>query len=91
MSDEERDLERDTAEDPGPAPTPFDHPFFLPVVVTGFAIWFAVDVILQREAFQKYPEFNIGGLVITSVLSIWFWVRGWREWRAPKEAEPSSE
>ena len=62
------------------APTPFDNPFFLPVLLTGFSIWFIYDGWFNPE--MEWIKFNRIGAVICSVLAIWFTVKALRERRA---------
>ena len=91
MSDEQ-DRERvDPNPDPapdegdGPASTPFDNPFFLPVILWALALWFGWDVITGAEAYQKYPAFNIGGLVILTPAALYFTWSAIKERRAERE------
>jgi hypothetical protein len=87
VSDKQDDKQLDQAseESEGPSPTPFDNPFFLPVVLWALAVWFAWDVVTGAEAYQKYPMFNIGGLVILTPAAIYF------TWSAIKERRAKSE
>jgi len=86
MADEEREPPAGAPEeDEGPPSTPFDHPFFLPVVAWLFAGWFAFDIVTGAQAYIDHPNFNRGGLVVTSVLAIWFTWRGIQERRTDRE------
>ena len=88
MSDKQDDKQLDQApgEDDEQAPTPFDNPFFLPVVLWALAAWFGFDVVTGAEAYQKYPMFNIGGLVILTPAAIYFTWSAIKEKRAEREA-----
>jgi hypothetical protein len=82
---DDKQLDKVPEEGEGPSPTPFDNPFFLPVVLWALAVWFAWDVVTGAEAYQKYPMFNIGGLVILTPAAIYF------TWSAIKERRAKSE
>jgi hypothetical protein len=87
VSDKQDDKQLDQAseESEGPSPTPFDNPFFLPVILWALAAWFAWDVVTGAEAYQKYPMFNIGGLVVLTPAATYF------TWSAIKERRSKSE
>jgi hypothetical protein len=70
------------------APTPFDNPFFLPVLLWAFAAWFGYDIVTNAEAYQNNPKFNQYGLVIMSVLALYFTRSAIKEKRAKSE-DPS--
>ena len=74
VSEDEADSEEEYA------PTPFDNPFFLPVLLTGFALWFIYDGWFNPD--MEWIKFNRIGGAISSVLAIWFTVRAIRERRA---------
>lgn len=84
MSDEERTESKPAGEssDEGPPSTPFDNPFFLPVVLWAFAAWFGWDIATNAEAYQNYPKFNWGGLVVSTALAAYFTWRAVQERRA---------
>jgi hypothetical protein len=71
-------------EDP-PAPNPFDNPFFLPVLFWAGVAWFAFDIVTNAQAYQDNPKFNEYGLVVVSVLALYF------TWSAIKEKRAKSE
>lgn len=55
------------------APTPFDGPWFLPVVLTGLALWFAYDGwINSDESMAQWWWFNQGGAVLFAAGAIWY-------------------
>ena len=87
MSEKQDDKQSDQA--PGSrdeqAATPFDNPFFLPVVLWALAAWFGWDVVTGAEAYQKYPMFNIGGLVILVPVATYFSWSAIKERRAERE------
>jgi len=68
-----------------PAPTPFDNPFFLPVLLWAFAAWFGYDIVTNAPAYQDHPRFNEYGLVIMSVLALYFTWSAIKEKRAERE------
>ncbi|MBW2576753.1 MAG: hypothetical protein JRE38_01650 [Deltaproteobacteria bacterium] len=90
MSEERNDnLGSDEEDDEGqPAPTPFDNPFFLPVLLGAFALWCAWDIITDAPAYQDHPWFNIGGLLIGGVLTLYFTWSAVKERRAEREKSP---
>lgn len=59
-------------ESEAPPRTPFDNPWFLPVLLWLFVGWFGWDIVTNAEAYQNYPNFNRGGLVVSSVLAIYY-------------------
>jgi len=71
-----------------PASTPFDNPFFLPVLLWAFAGWFAFDIFTNAQAYQDHPKFNIGGLLLTSILALYFTWSAIKERRAERENSP---
>jgi len=96
MSDEERTEAKpagESTDDEGPPSTPFDNPFFLPVVLWAFAGWFGWDIATNAEAYQEYPKFNWGGLVVSTSLASWFtWsaVQERRAEQAGRDSRPGS-
>ena len=84
-----RDLDAESQDDADSdeeyAPTPFDNPFFLPVLLTGFSLWFIYDGWLNPD--MEWIKFNRVGAAIFSLLAIWFTVKAIRERRA---ASPSN-
>ena len=69
------------------APTPFDHPFFLPVLLTGLMFWFGYDGFLNDDPeMAEHITFNQVGFVVLLVLTIYFGIQGYKEW---KEDQPS--
>ena len=66
VSDEEREPSEDLEEneEDGPPSTPFDHPFFLPVLLTGFGVWFGYDGWFNEEMeWVKFNRYGFGFLV----------------------------
>ena len=81
---------RDPAEDESEAPpsTPFDNPWFLPVLLWLFVAWFGWDIVTDAEAYQKYPNFNRGGLVIATLLALYYsWTAARDTILAPKDED----
>lgn len=85
--DPEHDYDDEEVEDE-PASTPFDNPFFLPVLLWAFAAWFGYDIVTNAEAYQNNPKFNQYGLVIMSILALYFTRSAIKEKRAKSE-DPS--
>ena len=73
-------------ESEAPPRTPFDNPWFLPVLLWLFAGWFGWDIVTNAEAYQKYPNFNRGGLVVSSLLALYYsWTAARDTFLAPKD------
>ena len=80
------------------ATTPFDNPFFLPVLLTGFALWLLYDGFLNQEFIQRNLEegdtfaiaFNQWGGPLLALLAIWFTIKAIRERRAASRSKESS-
>jgi hypothetical protein len=68
-----------------PASTPFDNPFFLPVLLWAFAGWFAWDIVTNAKAYQDHPKFNEYGLLVFSVLALYFTWSAIKERRAERD------
>ena len=77
MAEEPREPAGDEAK--APARTPFDNPWFLPVLLWLFVAWFAWDILTDAEAYQNSPNFNRGGLLVSSLLALYY------SWTAAKE------
>ena len=76
-----------TGETEEQAPTPFDHPFFLPVLLTGLMFWFGYDGFLNDDPeMAEHITFTQVGFVVLLVLTIYFGIQGYKEW---KEDQPS--
>ncbi len=64
----------------------FDNPWFLPVLLWLFVGWFGWDIVTNAEAYQKYPNFNRGGLVISGLLALYYsWTAARDTFLAPKD------
>jgi len=74
--------------DDQPASTPFDNPFFLPVLLWAGAGWFAYDIVTNAKAYQDHPKFNLWGLLVATVLALYFTWSAIRERRAEREKSP---
>jgi hypothetical protein len=84
MVEDPRDSEEDESE--APPSTPFDNPWFLPVLLWLFVAWFGWDIVTDAEAYQKYPNFNRGGLVISGLLALYYsWTASKETFLAPKD------
>lgn len=79
------EVDDDEYEDDEPAATPFDNPYFLPAVLWGLTLWFGFDIVTDAPAYQKYPNFNRGGLLIFGLASLWFTRSAILEKRAERE------
>ncbi len=77
MAEEPREPTGDESE--APPRTPFDNPWFLPGLLWFFVAWFAWDIVSNAEAYQEYPNFNRGGLIVSSLLALYY------SWTAAKE------
>ena len=73
------------------ASTPFDHPFFLPVLLWAFAAWFGWDIVTDAEAYQKYPMFNWGGLILTTPIAVYYTWRAVQERREPGRSDDAGD
>jgi hypothetical protein len=70
----------------GPAPTPFDHPLFLPVLLCGLMLWFGYDGWLNTDPeMMEHRTFNRVGFAFLSAGTIYFGLKGYREWREDQE------
>jgi hypothetical protein len=79
--------EGDADSDEEYAPTPFDNPFFLPVLLTGFSLWFIYDGWFNPG--MEWIKFNRGGAAIFSLLAVWFTIKAIRERRAASQSNQS--
>ena len=62
------------------APTPFDGPWFLPVVLTGLALWFGYDGWFSPdESMAQWWWFNQGGAVLFAAGAAWYGYKAYRE------------
>ena len=68
-----------------PAPTPFDNPWLLPILLTGFALWFSYDGWLNPNI--KSILFNRICAPIFAALALWSLWGARKEHRARRESE----
>jgi hypothetical protein len=62
------------------APTPFDGPWFLPIVLTGLALWFAYDGwFTPDESMAQWWWFNQGGALLFGAGAVWYGRKAYRE------------
>jgi hypothetical protein len=73
------------ARDGKPAPTPFDNPWLLPILLTGFAFWFAYDGWLNPNI--KSILFNRICAPIAALGALWAIRGALRETRLSREKE----
>jgi hypothetical protein len=86
MAEDPRESPEDESE--APPSTPFDNPWFLPVLLWLFVAWFGWDIVTDAEAYQKYPNFNRGGLVISGLLALYYsWTASKETFLAPKDGD----
>ena len=84
--DRNTEEEWDEEEDESPS-TPFDHPAFLPVLLTGFVVWFGYDGFLTSDPdMLEHQTFNRVMFAIMLPICVWMVPRGIREFRAEQAA-----
>ena len=85
MADEERSTPESPDSDEEVASTPFDSPWFIPVLLWAGAAWFGYDIVTNAQAYQDNPKFNEYGLLIMSVLALYFTWSAIKEKRAERD------
>ena len=69
-------------------PTPFDHPLFLPVLFLAFCLWFGYDGWLNSDPdMLEHLSFNRYGFGVLLALTVWFGVRGLKEFNSSRSSE----
>lgn len=72
-------------EDDGPA-NPFDNPYFLPVLLTGFSLWFLRDGFFHPDPAYEHVTFNRWAALPAVLWAAWAWFRSIQEIRATRAA-----
>jgi hypothetical protein len=84
--DEQPQALKPQAQPEAPPPTPFDHPLFLPVILSGLALWFGYDGWFNPEM-ADHLTFNRYGFGVLLLGAIWYGYKGLQEMKEAREAE----
>ncbi len=82
-------------ERPESPPTPFDHALFLPALLIAFTLYFGYDGFLTSDPeMLEHQTFNRVGFFVLIPVTVWFTVKGWREYKeesaAKRDADPGA-
>jgi hypothetical protein len=92
MTDPERtqDVDPEDEEFEEEPRNPFDNPYFLPVLLTGFALWCGWDGFISDKFLDRPGTlwFNRSAFLVLGSISVWMTIRARRETNTPKIDAP---